>query len=476
MELEEPLLLEDQQETPLASRQCRGRGLLRPLKLKRHESTLEEYVASHPMRAEDVVYPTNMAVGDSASASCRDHNHNGFDDLLESLPPQKLSGIVTMAVFAGYACLFSMQHMIKVFFGIPDDDSSASHSFSFAITTMYISNLIFRLGQNFILFAFTPRQRALVGILAMTAAMLLLGLGIFARNSKSLATVAVAYALGGVAIGTFETNYSVVLAALGTRTKVYGISGIPLGIFLVIVPGFIAVTAGFSIVYIYCIVAGALAVGAFILIFGLTYGGDLGVIVPNTPHKCPSTGAKTQKQWVLPVLSVGAVFSLNMLFVSAFSPGVLLYLYNQPRITLIPPQQYSEYASLLENYNQVPTGYFFAAFSSLGFLSDVLSRKRIYQRKPNYHPIRFLLLTALGVTILLHQIPLLAPLATFLIFFANGSIYAQSCRILDHLLAQDDQSVLVVANSVFFFLGDCGSVIGAILIPFIRDFLSPSFL
>lgn len=457
--LTESLLLEDQVETPLASRQSFS---MKNNVLKRHESiTLEQYVATHPLRPEDVVYPTNMALGGYEDVGEDDRN---IQEVLEGLPGQRLASLVTMAVFAGYACLFSMQHMIKMFFEIPDDDSAESHSFSYTITAMYISNLIFRLGQNVLLGALSPRQRAFIGLAAMTVSMLLLGVKVFWLNQKQLSTVTFAYALGGVAIGTFETNFSVVLAALGTKTKVYGISGIPLGIFIVIVPGFIAVTAGCNIVYIYLLVAGLLIVGGLVLICGLRY--------PEIDEKrlllvsSSSSFRKNQKvQWIIPVLSLGTVFSINMLFVSAFSPGVLLYLYNQPQINLL----------FLPSPLVVPTGYFFAVFSSLGFFADVLSRKRIYTSKPLHHPVGYLLLTALGVSILTmkKQVPpFFAPFATFLIFFANGSIYAQACRKLDHLLVKCDPSLLVVANSVFFFLGDCGSVIGALLIPFIRDLLS----
>lgn len=468
--LTESLLLEDQVETPLASRQSFSKKSL----LRRHESTtLEQYVATHPLRPEDVVYPTNMAVGGYEDVGEEEYDRK-IQDLLESLPGQKLASVVTMAVFAGYACLFSMQHMIKVFFKIPDDDSSESHSFSYTITAMYISNLIFRLGQNVLLGALSPRQRAFAGLAAMTVSMLLLGVKVFWFHQKQLSTVALAYALGGVAIGTFETNYSVVLAALGTKTKVYGISGIPLGIFLVIVPGFIAVTAGCNIVYIYLSVAGLLVVGGLVLTCGLGYpeideNRSRLLLESSSAHQQASSSLlkKNRKvKWILPVLSLGTVFSINMLFVSAFSPGVLLYLYNQPHINLL---------SVLPEPLIVPTGYFFAVFSSLGFLADVLSRKRIYASKPLHHPVRYLFLTAIGVSILIMQKqipPFFAPFATFLIFFANGSIYAQACRKLDQLLMKCDPSLLVVANSVFFFLGDCGSVIGAILIPFIRDLLS----
>lgn len=474
----DPLL--DSPITPVGTKGTGHRQLMAHKSLVKQNSVIEQLVVSHPLRPQDFVYPTNIIVPEQAVAAAiagdstpmvPGHLTPGpdvsakIDELLETLPPQRLAGVVTMAVFAGYAALFSLQHVIKVFFGIPDDDSSESHHFSFAITSLYLWNLIFRLGHNVLLHPFSPRMRAFAGLLSMMVSMLLLGVGIFVMGNRSLALLAVAYAFGGIAVGTFETNYSVVLAALGNRTKIYGISGIPLGIFLVIVPGFIAVTSGLPVQFIYFSVVGLLGVGICILLFMLEFPEidwllpmdcESGVTSDPSPHRFIGISAGDQNKttkWFYPVASVGLVFTMNMLFVSAFSPGVLLYLYNGKEI-------------YLSEDLVVATGYFFAVFSSFGFVADVLSRKRIYAQRPFHHPIRYLVLTAMGVAVIVAQIPSVAPIGTLLVFYANGSIYAQSCRWLDIRL---EPSVQVIANSVFFFLGDCGSVMGAILIPFIRD-------
>lgn len=461
--LRDPLL----PDTPVASR--RNSLKLDVPGLRKHDSVLEQLVASQPLHAGDVLYPTNIAVAATRAATPRREflYQVKLDEILESLPAQRLAGLVTASLFAGYAALFSLQHVIKVWFGIPDDDSSASHHFSFAITSLYVWNLVFRLGHNVLLRPFSPRRRALIGLCSMAISMLVLALVVFHLGFKSTLVVAVAYAFGGIAVGTFETNYSVVLAALGHRTKIFGISGIPVGIFLVIVPGFIAVTAGLPVVYIYWCVLGLLVVGVGVLLYGLNFPDIDWLVSSDEEESIPGEQSPTivaidhphssrTERWMLPVVSVGLVFTLNMMFVSAFSPGVLLYLYNGATVSVAG--------------TAVSTGYFLATFSSFGFVADVLSRKRIYAKKPEHHPVRFLALTAAGVGVILLQNPLIAPLGTFLVFYANGSIYAQSCRWMDRVL---DAKVLVMANSVFFFLGDCGSVIGAVLIPFIRDAMAP---
>ena len=466
--------------------------------LTKHDSVIEQYVASHPIRAQDLIYPTNIMVKDaiivdqtgasydvtpeltmtgritpSSIAAGTDKERIQF--ILDTLPAQRITMLVTIAVFSGYAALFSLQHVIKVFFGIPDDNSESSHQFSFAITVQYICNLIFRLGHNAILMPFTPRQRCLVGLVSMGISMSILSIGIFTLQIRSLPLLATAYGFGGCAVGVFETNYSVVLAALGNQTKIFGISGIPLGIFLVIVPGFIAVGMGMDVRCIYWSVLILLCLGAFVLFNVIHYPEVDSLLSWNdndddyneaettdgAGHMFPTTNehrTKSSKKWILPVISVGVVFLVNMMFVSAFSPGVLLYILNGPQVNM--------YSSLA-----IRTGYFFAIFSSCGFVGDVISRRLVYRRSSAnpFHPIWYLVFTACGVLIIIAQIPLIAPIGTFLVFFGNGSIYAQSCRKLDTFL---DPSVSVWGNSLFFFLGDCGSVIGAVSIPYVRDLMT----
>jgi hypothetical protein len=178
----------------------------------------------------------------------------------------------------------------------------------------------------------------------------------------------------------------------------------------------------------------------------------------STPDLTPSRDKiVNSNDWIPTVFSVGVIFLLNMICVSAFSPGVLLYLYNGPTVTVLG--------------HEMNTQLYFALFSSFGFLSDVVSRRIVYKRNFSFHPIRFLLFSFIGLWIILGRVPVIAPLGTLLIFYANGSVYALSSKWLDSKIPN---SSLVVANSFFFLFGDIGSVIGAVSIPFIRDFLATS--
>jgi hypothetical protein len=210
--------------------------------------SLETLLVNHPLKTEEFIYPTNIFVDENPMTPVPLDRE--LQRLLVSLPAQPVAIIVTISLFAGYACLFSFQHLIKSSFGIPDDKSAASHSFSLVISSMYISNLIFRICHNFIFSKLSSKIRSLFGLFFMFISIFILYL-LNSTNYKNLKLLTIAYAVGGAAVGVFETNYSVVLGALGNKTKIWGISGIPVGIFLIIVPGFILMSLGVPMRYLY---------------------------------------------------------------------------------------------------------------------------------------------------------------------------------------------------------------------------------
>ena len=59
-----------------------------------------------------------------------------------------------------------------------------------------------------------------------------------------------------------------------------------------------------------------------------------------------------------------------------------------------------------------------------------------------------------------------APIGIFLVFFANGAIYATSTRFIDTHIKHEYN---LIALSVWLFIGDVGSVIGSNVLPYIRD-------
>lgn len=96
---------------------------------------------------------------------------------------------------------------------------------------------------------------------------------------------------------------------------------------------------------------------------------------------------------------------------------------------------------------------------------DSISRKVMYSIEPR-HPFVYLLLCAVGATLLLIKIPFVAPIGIFLVFFTNGSVYATSTRHIDSYV---DKKYNLIALSVWLFIGDIGSVAGSNTLPYIRD-------
>merc|ERR1719502_2518351 len=93
----------------------------------------------------------------------------------------------------------------------------------------------------------------------MIASMLTIVFPIFCWGWHNMGWVMLAYALGGVAVGTFEANFLCCLTPLGPRTKHVAITAIPVGITAVLVGAFFAMGPPFYVpaTAIYLVVASA---------------------------------------------------------------------------------------------------------------------------------------------------------------------------------------------------------------------------
>ena len=146
--------------------------------------------------------------------------------------------------------------------GQKDFESLFKHAASFN----YIGNLIFRIAHNFVFAPFIPRHRVVISLTAMLTSMLLLGLGVYQFEGTSLNWVYFAYGIGGVGVGTFESNMLAAIAPLGHDTKVWAIIGMPVGFVSISVLGFMLrspppVGANLDPIYLYYAVSVALGGG-----------------------------------------------------------------------------------------------------------------------------------------------------------------------------------------------------------------------
>jgi len=360
------------------------------------------------------------------------------------------SFFVLFPMYTGYAALFGLQHQIKVIYNIRDDDSVPSYDFSAAVSCMYFWSFTVRMGHSVIFGHISPRGRVFLSMTCMLLAMLLIAVVIVVLQSHRLHWVVLAYSLGGVGIGCFESNFLNCLTPLGHETKHIAIIGIPTGITLVNVGGFFLMgpPCYVSPAVIYSAVAAA-------IVFGML---TMALRVPRAAADRPSGGEDNSlkkflsdmqafRSWLPQVWHYALAFTLDMFILSAFCPGVIPYVYDKATVTL--------HDGLV-----LPTSSFIAVVSWFNMLGGVTGRWLSYRMKPR-HPICYGLLTVVGVLLIILWVPLLAPLGSFLVMMGDGLIYGSISKHIDSGVSRQFN---LTAISCWLLLGDAGSILGSNLI------------
>lgn len=158
----------------------------------------------------------------------------------------------------GYASLVTLQHRLKeAHDAVPHPPDGTA--FKYASQLNYLGNLIFRIAHNFVFAFLTPRQRVHVSLGAMGLAVSLLAGPICILGSPWIGWVPIAYLLGGVSVGTFESNLLSCLSPLGHATKKWAILGMPLGFTFISVGGFLLLMSGVPLAALYGLVAAGCA-------------------------------------------------------------------------------------------------------------------------------------------------------------------------------------------------------------------------
>lgn len=360
---------------------------------------------------------------------------------------------VNMPMFCGYAALFGLQHEIKSKFGISDDNIAESREFGVAASFLYIFNLIFRFSHNIVFGWVGPRGRTYMAMMAMMASMLIISVAIFIFESYSMYWVMLAYALGGVAVGTFEANFLCCLTPLGPKTKHVAITAIPVGITGVLVGGFFAMGPPFyvSVKSIYLAVAGSIFCG--MLLFGF-----------RIPHVMAEVARQESqglrkfiqeivqwRQWLPLVWTLPVATAIDMFTLSAFSPGVALYIWDMKTVNILPGFS-------------LPNPDFFVVYNTFNMLGGLCGRILSYRLKPR-HPLVYTVFNIVGASLVLLKIPAIAPFSTFLVMVGDGLIYGTIARRIDATVPKEFN---LVALSFWLFVGDFGSVAGSNLIEYIK--------
>jgi len=364
--------------------------------------------------------------------------------------------LVVLPCFSGYAALFGLQHEVKARFRIADDSSDASHSFSAAVSCLYLFGLIFRIGHKVVFSNLHPRVRVLVALGFMMLSMLVMAVVILTLECYRLYWVVFAYALGGAAMGSFESNLLTCLTPLGSRTKSIAILGIPLGINSILIGGFylmgpplkVSVTAVFAAVAVLNLMG--------MLVFALR--------IPRPAHEsggeCGASeivaDCKGCRQWLPRVWHYPLAFAVDTFTLAGFSPGLSLYLYDQ------------EVVQLTESF-AMATKTFFAFYNTANMLGGLCGRWLSYRILPR-HPAVYVGFSTVGVLLLLSLRPVLAPVGAFLVMLGDGLIYGTISRYVDSAVPEEFN---LIAISYWLFIGDIGSLVGSNLICYLHDWLVP---
>ncbi len=388
-------------------------------------------------------------------------------------PVYRMSFFIVLPAFAAYAALFTLQHQVKVMYGIKDNASEASHDFSLATSMLYIFNLIFRVMHNVVFGCAMSRTRVYIALGTLMTAMLILTLVTASLLAPRMPYVMLAYALGGIGVGSFESNLLSTLTFLGHGTKKYATSAIPIGIFLLQTGAFTMLGCGLPVHLIYALVIVALFYGMAALCFGIPVQEEGLPAAPLASQR----GLQLQhdlrawRHWLPRMWSLPLAMVVDMFCLSAFAPGVLLFVYNKPEVVLLRPP-------LVSGVVAISRDIFFVMYNFCAATGGITGRIGAYHVRQLVHPLGFTAFSVVGVTLVVlgfpgHALGACGPLVAFpavmLIFLGDGLIYNTIGRSIDEYVPRGYN---LAAISCWLFWGDLGSVTGSNLIPYIRDWVS----
>lgn len=386
--------------------------------------------------------------------------------------PCRSSLLVVLPAFAAYACLFALQHEVKVVYGIADDDSAASHHFSLTTSLLFAFKLLFRFLHSIVFACWTPRGRLFVGMSLLAVPMVLLAAVTSGALLPEFRYIFIAYALGGAGIGTFEGNVLSAFTFLGTETKKYAVMGMPLGVASITIGAFWLRYVGVPV----CIIYGSMA---------LAIAGSAGVLFLAIPAQLcepalalgrggmlhqPSVmlGMNSWHHWLPFMASRFAAALADMAILEVFCPGLLLFVYDSPSLSLLLPP-------VVPSAVQVPKDLFFVLYNLCTAVGGLSSRFLAFRIRKVVHPVWFVGLMLIGAVLVLSSLPghvlsplalVLVPFGGFLVLFGDGLVYVMICRAIDDRLPQEARTA---AYSSWLFTADLGSNVGANAIAFLRD-------
>ena len=372
----------------------------------------------------------------------------------QSIPPTIML-VVMLSMYQGYASMVGpLQAAYKHELGLKHG-TSAAHVFTQAAVGVHYGKLIARLGHGIVFACLSPRTRVLIAMIFMFAGVLIPPLFVFTLKWHWVYSVFVSYMMSGVGLGTFAPTFLSVITPLGKATKSWAIVGCPAGFAIINILGLGLTSFEVPVVYIYWYIVACLPVGFY-------------VFLKYAPHdkaelRTANLGASLQqgRSWMPKMVP----FYLAQFF-SHFAMQnwpAIFYMFHPPKVPLFNPHS---------DQHLVDWALFFAVTYIFTFLGDSISRRiAIYLKTPSLKR-RLLFLsgamtmTVTGLYLESLAIAIIIPLAIFLIFWGNGTIYGLTVNHVDSHVPSEHN---LAAYSSWSFIGDLGSILGGILVDSTHD-------
>jgi len=287
-----------------------------------------------------------------------------------------------------------------------------------------------------------------MALIFMATAITLIIAVFFVAESIHIPFVYLIYLLGGVAVGTFESNLLTCITPLGPKSKIWAILGMPFGFNFVCIIGYFLMSWGLAPPYIYgfVVVCCVLSIWLFRTIIPETTLADL--------HKWKDfkRDLREWKDWVGKVLPFALALTVAQ-FCMTFSTAINYYILDdEDYVPLTGP-----HSSKLFDHDM-----FFVLISFCTFSGDTISRYVVYRLPAGGSYFRILIWLGLGCSgvllILLPRVPWMVLPAMFMIYWTIGAVYAESNRFIDRVV---DREYNLSSLSLWLFVGDLGSVTGA---------------
>mmetsp|Transcript_47358 Transcript_47358/g.88607 ORF Transcript_47358/g.88607 Transcript_47358/m.88607 type:complete len:427 (-) Transcript_47358:336-1616(-) len=369
----------------------------------------------------------------------------------EEQPPIRLMALVMLCMFQGYASMVGpLQSAYKHRLGVETDGTAAAHAFTQAAVGVHYGKLIARLGHNVVFACLSPWTRVVIAMVFMFVGVSIPTVLVFTLGWEWIGTVFIAYMLSGLGLGIFEVTFLSVITPLGKATKAWAIIGAPGGFATINILGLTVSSFGVPIVALYWYILACIPIGLVIFVMSAPRG--------KTELKTANFAASLLQasKWM-----PGMIPFFFAQFLSHFAMEnwpAIFYMFHPPMVPLFDPKS---------DQHLMKWGQFFAITYVFIFLGDSISRRiAIYLATPSLKKRLLFLGLAMamiagGLCLESLAIAIIIPLAIFMVFWGNGTIYGLTANHVDRQVPSEHN---LASYSFWCFIGDLGAVLGGVLV------------